>query len=139
MVHSSTFVLTCLSLLGSPEADQIIYARGHTVQEMRKYDRARLDLVSKELGHSSLEDWYKVRRNHKDPMSPTVRSALRVVTTHYDDSLPKALEDLYPEHKFEQWRFAQAPKNTWSNPANLRSFLDYVGKKLGFFSLDVRE
>jgi hypothetical protein len=50
--------------------------------------------------------------------------------------LIKALQTVYPEHRWEVWRFRRVSKGFWDNPNNASSFLQSVQDQLGLANLD---
>jgi hypothetical protein len=54
----------------------------------------------------------------------------------YNNSLCKALQTIYPEHKWEMWKFKQSPKHYWDDIKNQRIFFDSVAKKLGIEKME---
>jgi hypothetical protein len=42
-----------------------------------------------------------------------------------------ALGSIYPEHKWEIWKFPTVPRDYWSNLANQREYFDWLSRKLG--------
>jgi hypothetical protein len=55
---------------------------------------------------------------------------------HHNSSLPTALQELYPDHVWQQWKFNQVPKLWWHDLANQKRFLDDLAPKLGVTKMD---
>ncbi len=84
-----------------------------------------------QLGHSvfgitSFEDWYKVESRDIQQQS----GARGFISTYYNDSLPQALEELYPEYHWNMWKFATVPKRYWKNESNQKEFVRWLTKQL---------
>jgi hypothetical protein len=47
-----------------------------------------------------------------------------------------ALATVYPEFKWESFRFYRTDKGFWKDPNNVRAYLDRIGKTLGVSTLD---
>lgn len=50
-------------------------------------------------------------------------------------SLKKALMALYPDHKWEQWKFVRISKNYWKDIRAVRNCLESLGKTLNVTEL----
>jgi hypothetical protein len=92
----------------------------------RQNRRALFDQLGKQLGVSTLDDWYQVRASHL-----SAKGAGGFLRRYYQDSLLKALEDIYPEKKWEPWRLKKVPHRFWSKEDNARVFLKSVKDQLG--------
>jgi hypothetical protein len=55
---------------------------------------------------------------------------------YYDGSLYNCLQDLYPNHKWDFWRFTNVPNKMWTAAENRREFLDWVAKELKLDSME---
>lgn len=97
--------------------------------------REFLDCVGKEeFSVSRLEEWYSV--SLKEKMIPAgVRSML---TLYYGNSLPLALVSVYPEHKWEPWRFKVLPRWFWRDQGLpfQKLYMKYLEAALGISALD---
>jgi hypothetical protein len=49
----------------------------------------------------------------------------------YNSSIFLLLSKVFPEYEWLPWKFANTPKNIWSDEKNVRNFLDWAGKQLG--------
>ena len=68
-------------------------------------------------------------------MSKSVEEA-SFLERYYGDSLLKALQAVYPEHKWMIWRFKVVSPNFWENLENQRDFFDWMALKCGFKTMD---
>jgi hypothetical protein len=59
-----------------------------------------------------------------------------ILNEYYDNSLQTALQDVYPEHDWQPWRFKTVARKTWSFFPNQHKFLQHVAKQRSFQSLD---
>lgn len=60
----------------------------------------------------------------------------RRILVYYDGCLAKAVMNVYPEYKWQPWRFVKAPKGYWQSTQNLRDYIEWLGKQLGITQLD---
>ena len=42
----------------------------------------------------------------------------------------------FPDHKWLPWMFDSAPKHMWENSQNIRAYFEWLGKVLGYNSLE---
>jgi hypothetical protein len=54
---------------------------------------------------------------------------------NYEGSLTKALQAVYPDHKWEPWQFAKVEDGFWDSIENQREFLASLHTPLGIFEL----
>jgi hypothetical protein len=101
--------------------------RGYWANENNQ--RMHLDMIGRELGVKQMDDWYKVSAQE-------VRKRATFIGDYHNNSLPYALEALYPEHKWDIFRFASLPKGFWTIEDNQREFLTRIGRELGVKELD---
>jgi len=53
---------------------------------------------------------------------------------HYAYSLSTLLSKVFPEYKWLPWKFNLTPKGYWSDAGNQKSYLEWLGKRLGYNS-----
>ena len=64
-------------------------------------------------------------------------SGIRTILAHYyGNSVANMLLNIYPEHKWELWRFNKVPQKWWKSLENQREYLDHVSRELGFKDLN---
>ena len=51
---------------------------------------------------------------------------------YWGQSALAAVEDCFPGYDWKPWLFVQVSPGFWDSPANRRSYLDWLGKELGF-------
>ncbi len=110
-------------------------------QNRRKYfdqvaEHLRILVTFHCLHHAELskqEDWYKVKLS-----DITTEGTKDMLKRRYNDSLLLLLQDLYPEHRWEVWRFRETtvPKGFWENRQNQRACLDSIAAQLGMKSME---
>jgi hypothetical protein len=54
-----------------------------------------------------------------------------MIVMHFDWNLSKALEDAFPEHRWQWWNFKQVPKGVWANAENRKEFFSWLEEQLG--------
>jgi hypothetical protein len=91
--------------------------------------KAFFEWLAKELKVKDMDGWYRVTR------TSVARFGGSALMAQNDDSLPKTLMAVFPEHEWNIWRFQQTPKDTWSDIGNQRAFFDWMGKKMGMRDL----
>jgi hypothetical protein len=95
-----------------------------------KNQRAYMDTMAKELNIKQPSDWYTV------PRDMLIERDGGGLLHHYQSSLPKALAAIYPEFKWETWKFNQVTKHYWDDKENLRTYFEWLAKKLNINSLE---
>src|SRR4051794_31423331 len=75
------------------------------------------DWLGTQLGCEDMDDWYNVTQEdiHK-------YGGHGLLSTYYNDSPSKAIQEVYPEHSWTPWRFAKAPSGLWNSSHNQREF-----------------
>lgn len=54
----------------------------------------------------------------------------------YGDSHINLLMQMFPDYKWLPWRFNNVPINYWRSAENQRKYMDWLGEKLGFNSIE---
>jgi len=76
------------------------------------------DIIAERFGIMEPSDWYRIRIS--DIFRETgVRTLL---SRHYEGSLLKALQSIYPNYHWEAWRFGSVPRRFWLERKNQRCF-----------------
>lgn len=88
-----------------------------------------LEKVGVELGVKKMEDWYNIS-------VVDVQKKANFINRYYNGCLATALQQLYPEHPWDPFRFKVIPKNYWDNEDNQRKYFERIGKELGVTKLD---
>lgn len=90
-------------------------------------DNARryLAWLGDKMGFEEPEDWYRLssrelRRNHGATLLKRFNSFVQVIRA------------CYPEHDWQEWRFHQTPQGFWEDQPNVRRYLEWLGRELGF-------
>lgn len=73
--------------------------------------------------------WHAIKKWDKNQMYPIIRR-------YYDNSLPKALQVLFPEHEWLPWKFSRTATNYWSSIDNCRHYLSRLALELGISSME---
>ncbi len=55
-----------------------------------------------------------------------------MIQEYYANSLDKAIQELFPGRSFHPWEYSQVPPGYWDEPAHCRTYLDWLGERLGF-------
>ena len=93
----------------------------------RKENRHRyMRWLGARLGYRRPEDWYAARG--KDFRSNFGGYCL----TFYHGSPALAAMDLFPKHRWQQWKFPKVPCGFWHQAENRRRYLEWLGRQLGF-------
>jgi hypothetical protein len=105
-----------------------LFARTH--QHFWKDKRNRIDYlkwIGRKNGFHEAEDWYALNYLHFQNAPSGVS-----VLLHYKSSPIRALQELYPDIEWQEWRFSSPPKHFWTNKAHRRRFLEWLGGELGY-------
>jgi len=90
-----------------------------------------MDHLGDKSGYKSMDDWYNVTKedfiNH---------GGWHMLSQYYHHSPIKAVQSVFSFHNWQYFRFASLPPGFWGNSENQRSFMEYLGNKLGFKSME---
>src|SRR4051812_13190607 len=59
---------------------------------------------------------------------------LTILNGYYKGSLYRALTSVYPDQKFDFWKFVRVPKHCWQDISSQKQFMDHVEKILNMNS-----
>lgn len=93
--------------------------------------RNQLDMVKhieKQLGIAKLDDWYQIKL--EDLERHNFSSFLR----HFNHSIPKLLQAVYPDKRWMVWKFPRTNSELWNDDQMQRDFLLELGRKFGYSS-----
>eukprot|EP01122_Echinamoeba_exundans_P010752 TRINITY_DN408_c0_g1_i1.p1 TRINITY_DN408_c0_g1~~TRINITY_DN408_c0_g1_i1.p1 ORF type:complete len:476 (-),score=30.93 TRINITY_DN408_c0_g1_i1:389-1816(-) len=92
--------------------------------------KAEFDEIHKKLKLQSYEEWYSVKRNQV-----TELGGGGILKRH--KTLQQALEAIYPEHKWEKWRFKKRSLAArFDDEKALRTELERIGTAVGIKSME---
>jgi hypothetical protein len=77
-----------------------------------------------------MEDWYQITK------TIIVANKGGYLLNTYGYSPSRALAAVYPQYKWEPWKFLNVPKYFWQHPTNQRNYLNSLGNKLGVKTLE---
>lgn len=63
-------------------------------------------------------------------------TAAASVFNRYNQSVSQLANAAFPNFRFQFWRFQKAPANVWANRQNRRAYLIWLGRELGFKTLE---
>lgn len=86
--------------------------------------RNYMDWLAKELGIKHLEDWYAVQASEI-----WKRGGYKLLDLH-GHSLANALSNIFPEYRWQLWRFKSVPKDFWQSVENQREFFACLGEEM---------
>lgn len=89
-----------------------------------------MDWLGVQLGFKTMDDWYTVTQ---DDFQQNGGSGL---SSFYDFSPSKILENVYPQHKWLSWRFHSVPNSYWEGVDNQRSFFKWMGSQMGYTKME---
>lgn len=98
----------------------------HDPRNRRRY----LKWLAERLGIRHASGWYQL--NHQDFKDHHGDSFLR----YHQGQVPLAIMSNLPNYDWKPWMFRKAPKNFWQERKNRKRYLTWLGKKLGFQSID---
>lgn len=76
------------------------------------------------------DDWYRI--TNRDFRTNKGGAFL----LHYDSTISAAVKAFVPKHRWHEWQFARTPKGFWEEPKNRVRYMKWLGKQLGFTSLN---
>jgi hypothetical protein len=97
----------------------------------KKNQKEYMDWLFKELNYNDINDWYKISTNLIQANYGTT-----LLRKHYDNSLQLLIKDLYPEHKWLNWKFNQTTIGFWENINNQKEYMDWLYKELDYKSME---
>lgn len=83
-----------------------------------------IEKVGESLGIKTPDDWYQITR--KDFVEHGGAPLLRQFPTHIF-----AIQNFYPEHEFQWWKFSRVPANWWGDLEHQREWFSQIGQQLG--------
>jgi hypothetical protein len=84
------------------------------------------------LGLNSLENFYAITLE-----AIRLYGGATMLQYFYGNSLVKALEDVYPHHKWLGWKFdPNGISRYWDSKTNQKDFLDWLSNKLNFKNME---
>lgn len=94
--------------------------------EPKSARRQFFDWLSARIGIQKPEDWYRVTRRQV-----RANGGSGLLMQMYQDSVARAVMDVFPEHAWQFWRFQKVPRGFWENLDHQREFMDFVAQELG--------
>jgi len=105
-----------------------IVSRGFWTE--RTNQRLFFDWVGKELGFCSSEDWYTITNDD------IFKYGGGRLLLKYKNSPLAALQAIYPEFRWQWWKFSNKPKGPWTDTKKAEEFLNVIAKRLQISQLD---
>src|SRR4051812_24981805 len=72
-----------------------------------------------------MDDWYNITQE-----DIYKHGGYGLLSTYYNNSPSKALQMVYPEYNWTQWRFGYTPHGFWDKQENKREFFDWLAIQL---------
>lgn len=88
-----------------------------------------VEWLGKELKFERMEDWYSVT------LEQIRRFGGRSLSERYGNSPAEILGAVFPDHRWQPWRFSCAPKGFWDSVDNARDFMEWMSKELNLADL----
>ena len=92
----------------------------------KKNQKEYMEWLGKELGYTTIEDWYKVSANDFK------RNRGGTILKQYNSSPIKVLSSVYPHYEWFWWKFKSVSRNKWNDITNIREYMDWLGNMLGY-------
>jgi hypothetical protein len=93
-----------------------------TIHHQRRF----FDRLANQLNITKPEDWYNVNTS-----SISKKGAGIILQRYYGGYLSEALRHIYPEYKWQPWRFDRIVPGFWSKEENVEWYLDWLASELG--------
>ncbi|MCP4659821.1 MAG: hypothetical protein GY856_30835 [bacterium] len=92
--------------------------------------RRYLEWLGNKLSYKKPDDWYGLQTG---PLAKNYGSGLMA---RYNGSPTRIVMSNFPQHVWLEWRFVVTPRNFWSDLGNRRQYLEWLGERLGFETLE---
>lgn len=83
------------------------------------------------LGYKDLADYYKLTKE-----AIILHGGDGLLISRYKGSITTAMMDTYPDFSWKPWLFEHTPKGYWEDMENQKQYLEWLGKRLGYNSMD---
>jgi hypothetical protein len=95
---------------------------------------AYFQAMKRELGLKSLEDWYTVHREDVEAKD----GGCALLAIYYQNSLQKALMDVFPHHNWQEWRFHRhnVPNDAWLDAEKRIKFFHDLQREQKLWNMD---
>lgn len=90
----------------------------------RKNRRRYITWLGEQLGFQTMEDWYRVTTD--DFQAHYGNQLLKL----YGGSPVAVLQDCFPRHAWQEWKFARVPVGFWGDLNNCKRYILWLGDKL---------
>ena len=90
-----------------------------------------MEWLGKELGYTTMEDWYK-----------TVRKVIRsnyggsLVGLCYNGSITELIKAVYPNYNWLVWKFKSCPNGWWKDIEHQKEYVEWLGEELGYTTME---
>eukprot|EP01114_Cavostelium_apophysatum_P022095 TRINITY_DN7884_c0_g1_i1.p1 TRINITY_DN7884_c0_g1~~TRINITY_DN7884_c0_g1_i1.p1 ORF type:complete len:873 (-),score=176.06 TRINITY_DN7884_c0_g1_i1:3235-5853(-) len=98
----------------------------HELKNQRKY----LEWLGKLYCFTRPEHWYDVRQSH------FLENRGGKLLEHYHESPGTVVANVFPEHRWLQWKFAAVAEHFWEDHANQRSYFHLLSEVLNYQEFD---
>lgn len=95
----------------------------HDVENRRTYMR----WLGEKQGFTKPDDWYHASRTHFFE-----NHGAGLLNNQYDGQVQKAVRELFPDHPWLEWLFANVSRGFWNSVENRRCFMNWMGAQLGY-------
>ena len=99
--------------------------------EVKRHRRDYLLWLAQRLGVRTMGDFYQLR------LEAFYEQNFGGGVNHYWRQSPlKAVQDCFPEYDWKAWLFGTVPEGFWDSRANRRSYMNWLGQRLGYRCMD---
>jgi hypothetical protein len=116
-----------VSTQGSEPVLKASRPRWKNVEQRRIFFRGLNEI----LNLSSMDSWYSVSRQQISKLGGS-----SILTKYHKNNLSAVLAEAFPDHHWEEWRFAVTPRGFWRKVENQRRLFQSVLKAFGGSSLE---
>jgi len=93
--------------------------------------RRYVEWLGKRLRFNKQRDWYAISGDDF-----RLNGGNGLLVGYYDGSCHRAVMEVFPEWKWNEWEFSSAPDGFWKSLGNRKRYSDWLGSRVGFSSVE---
>ena len=97
------------------------------------YTKQFVEWLGKQLSVKKLDDWYQIKRETFEDYTGAAP-----LQNHFGDSPSNMLKTVYPDHKWEPWKFSDGGnvRKYWKETENQKEYLNWLATQLGIQKME---